>query len=112
MAELTSKMKLCAEILVNNPEKSIEDVANEIGVHRATLWKWRQRDDYKEYEHQLCHARFLDLEKLAIQKLKENATKGNQKAIEYLLDYIGYKASEKIDVRSGDININIVGDDE
>jgi hypothetical protein len=111
MAGLTNKMKLCAEILVNNPEKSIEDVAKEIGVHRATLWKWRQRADYKEYEHQLCHERFLDLEKLAIQKLKENATKGNQKAIEYLLDYIGYKATEKIDVRSGDININIVGED-
>lgn len=110
MAGLTSKMKKCAEILVNEPEKPIEEVAKELEVHRATVWKWRQRQDYKDYEHELCHARFLDLEKLAIQKLKENATKGNQKAIEYLLDYIGYKASEKIDVRSGEININITGE--
>jgi hypothetical protein len=112
MAGLTSKMKLCAEILVNEPEKPIDDVANELGVHRATIWKWRQREDYKAYEHELCHERFLSLEKLAIQKLKENATKGNQRAVEYLLDYIGYKATEKVDVRSGDININIVGDVE
>ena len=54
----------------------------------------------------------MDLEKLAIQKLKENATKGNMRAIEYLLDYIGYKATEKIDVTSGDITINITGDEE
>lgn len=103
-------MKLCAEILVADPEKPIDEVAKELGVHRATLWKWRQRADYKEYEHELCHERFLSLEKLAIQKLKENASKGNQKAIEYLLDYIGYKATEKVDVRSGEININITGD--
>lgn len=112
MAGLTSKMKKCAEILVNEPEKPIKDVAAELGVDRKTVWKWRQRQDYKEYEHELCHERFLSLEKLAIQKLKENATKGNQKAIEYLLDYIGYKPSEKIDVRSGEININITGESD
>ena len=99
LAGLTSKMKMCAEILVNDPEKKIQDVASELGVDRKTIWKWRQREDYKEYEHELCHARFMDLEKLAIQKLKENATKGNQKAIEYLLDYIGYKSTEKIETK-------------
>lgn len=112
MAGLTSKMRKCAEILVAEPEKPIGDIAQELGVDPSTIWRWRQRVDYKEYEHELCHARFLDLEKLAIHKLRDNARKGNQKAIEYLLDYIGYKATEKVDVRSGDININIVGDDE
>lgn len=112
MAGLTTKMKRCAEILVAEPEKPLGDVAQELGVDPSTLWRWRQRDDYKEYEHDLCMTRFRDLEKIAIQKLKENATNNNQKAIEYILDYIGYKASEKLDVRSGDITINIVGDDE
>ena len=99
MAGLTAKMKLCAEILVNDPEKKIGDLAQELGVDRKTLWKWRKREDYKAYEHELCHERFIDLEKLAIQKLKENASKGNQKAIEYLLDYIGYKAKEQQQVQ-------------
>ena len=84
-----------------------QDVADELGVNRTTLWKWRQREDYKEYEHQLCHARFLDLEKLAIEKLKENASKGNQKAIEYLLNYIGYKPTEKVEISDTTINIEI-----
>ena len=107
MAELTSKMKRCAEILVAEPEKPIEEVAAEIGVHRATLWKWRQREDYKAYEHELCHTRFLDLEKLAIQKLKENATKGNQRAIEYLLDYVGYKSPETVEIKDKIIKIEV-----
>jgi hypothetical protein len=107
MAGLNQKMKKCAEILVNEPEKPIHEVADELGVNRATLWKWRQREDYKEYEHQLCHARFLDLEKLAIEKLKENASKGNQKAIEYLLNYIGYKPTEKVEVTDKIISIEI-----
>ena len=112
MAALSNKMKLCAEILVNDPEKKIGDIAQELGVDRKTIWKWRQREDYKEYEHQLCHSRFMDLEKLAIQKLKENTSKGNQRAIEYLLDYIGYKTEEKIDIKGGDIVVNITGDEQ
>ncbi len=107
MAGLTTKMKKCAEILVNEPEKPLGEIAKELGVDMSTLWRWRKRDDYKEYEHQLCHERFLDLEKLAIKKLKENANKNNQRAIEYLLDYIGYKATEKVEVKDTTIRIDI-----
>lgn len=104
---LSTKMKLCAEILVNDPEKSIGDLAKELGVDPSTLWRWRKRDDYKAYEHELCHERFMDLEKLAIQKLKENAMKNNQRAVEYLLDYIGYKAAEEVKVTDTNIKISI-----
>ena len=37
-------------------------------------------------------------------QLKENMTKGNQKAIEYTLDYLGYKAETKV---TADINNDI-----
>lgn len=109
---LNSKQKRAAEILVAEPERQLGDIAQELGVAESTFWRWRQTEEFKEYEHELCMERFRDLEKIAIQKLKENAKNNNQKAIEYILDYIGYKASEKLDVRSGDITINIVGDDE
>ena len=105
--KLSSKMKKCAEILVNEPETSIGDIAKILDVDPSTVWRWRQREDYKAYEHELCHDRFLDLEKLAIQKLKENASKNNQKAIEYLLNYIGYKAVEKVEVKDTTITIEV-----
>lgn len=99
MAALTTKMKKCAEILVAEPEKPIGEIAQELEVDPSTIWRWRKREDYKDYEHELCHERFMDLEKLAIKKLKENTRKGNQKAIEYLLDYIGYKATDHQEVQ-------------
>ena len=108
MAALTTKMKRCAEILVAEPETSIGDIAQQLEVDPSTIWRWRKREDYKAYEHELCHERFMDMEKLAIQKLKENAKKGNQKAIEYLLDYIGYKSTEKVETKiTGIQTINV-----
>lgn len=98
MAELSNKQMKAAEILVTQPEKKLQDVAKELNVTETTLWRWRQRSDFKEYESQLCHQRFLDLERLAIQKLKENVKKNNQRAIEYALDYAGYKTAEKVDL--------------
>lgn len=99
MAGLTSKMRRCAEILVAEPETSISEIAQKLEVDPSTIWRWRKRDDYKAYEHELCHERFMDLEKLAIKKLKENAMNNNQRALEYLLDYIGYKPTDKQSVQ-------------
>lgn len=104
---LTPKMKECAEIFVNNPELTCREVGAMLGVHESTISRWVKREDYKEYEHSLCHERFLSLEKLAIAKLKENTKKCNQKAIEYLLDYCGYKATDKLEVKDTTINVDV-----
>lgn len=107
MKKLTSKMMRAAEIAVANPEKPVSEIAQELGVDTSTLWRWTKDDKYKEYQHELCVERFKDLEKLAIKKLKENAMNNQQKAIEYILDYVGYKPKDEIDISSGDINITI-----
>ena len=52
------------------------------------------------------------MEKLAMQKLKEHVEKGNWKATQYVLDGLGYKPEEKIDINNGEININVTGDEE
>ena len=106
MSELTSKQKKACELLVANPEMKLQDVALEVGVNRVTLWRWTEKPEWQEYEHKLCNKRFKSLEKLAIEKLKQNATNNNQKAIEYILDYIGYKPKEEIDLNT-DFEINI-----
>ena len=99
MKKLTSKMMRAAEIAVANPEKPVSEIAQELGVDTSTLWRWTKDDKNKEYQHELCVERFKDLEKLAIKKLKENAMNNQQKAIEYILDYVGYKPKEQQEVQ-------------
>jgi hypothetical protein len=69
------------------------------------------REDYPEfmeYYHTLCQSRFKELESLAIQQLEANVRKGNMKAIEYALDYLGYHATQKVEADiNTDINITI-----
>lgn len=108
MAELKAKQKALAELMVLKPELTNVEYAKEIGIDPKTLYKWKKTDEFQDYLHQCCQDKFKDLEKLAIEKLKENMAKGNQKAIEYALDYIGYKATTKVEADlNTDINITI-----
>ena len=110
---LKKKQKIAAEIMVANPEKPLTEIAKELEVNYSTFWRWRQNPEFKEYEDKLCQERFHDMQRIAIQKLQENAMKGNQKAIEYILDYMGYKAATKIEADvDTDIVINITGDSD
>lgn len=108
MADLKPKQKALAELMVYNPNLTNVEYAHEIGIDPKTLYKWKKTVEFQDYVHELCQEKFKSLEKLAIEKLKENISKGNQKAIEYALDYTGYKADTKItaDVKN-DITITI-----
>jgi uncharacterized protein YjcR len=105
--ELTNKQKAAAEFMVANPEMGYDEVAEKLGVNPATLWRWRKREDFKEYSHSLCMERFRDLEKLAIRKLQENIMKNNQKAVEYALDYVGFKSPDTVEIKDKVIKIEI-----
>ncbi len=101
---LTNKQKNAAEFMVANPDMNYEDVAQKLGISSMTLRRWRKLPEFQDFSHELCMERFKDLEKIAVQKLLENVRKNNQKAIEYALDYMGYKATEKVEA---DLNASI-----
>lgn len=107
---LKPKQKLLAELMVEEPELTNVEYAETIGIDIKTLYKWKKTEEFDEYFRSLCKEKFKDLEQLALKKLKENVNNGYQKAIEYVLDYMGYKATEKIEADidgSLDINVNI-----
>ena len=105
---LKPKQRALAELMVSNPELTNLQYAEEAGIDVKTVYKWKKEQEFQDYVHELCLAKFEGLEKLAIQKLKENMAKGNQKAIEYALDYLGYKATQKVEADvNTDINITI-----
>ena len=105
---LKPKQKALAELMVLKPELTNVEYAKEINIDPKTLYKWKKTVEFQDYIHELCQEKFKDLEKLALEKLKENMAKGNQKAIEYALDYLGYKADTKITAElTNDITITI-----
>lgn len=108
---LNRKQKLAAEIAAAEPTTSGAEIARRVEVDVNTFYRWKKNQEWCDYLHNCCQDQFKDIEKLAVQKLKENVSKGNQKAIEYVLNYLDYQPDQKIDIRSGDININITGDD-
>ena len=105
---LKPKQKLLAELMVAKPELTNEEYAKEIGIGERTLYDWKKSQDFADYLNELCRNKFADLQTLAIAKLKENVIAKNQKAIEYALDYLGYKATTKVEADiNSDITINI-----
>lgn len=105
---LKPKQKLLAEIMVLQPELTNLQYAEEANIDPKTVYKWKKLPEFQDYVHELCLEKFRSLEQLATEKLRQNIIKGNQKAIEYSLDYLGYKPSQKIEADlNTDINIVI-----
>lgn len=109
---LKLKQKQLAEIMVAEPELNNEQYAERVGINPATIYKWKKNDEFNEYLHTLCQERFKDMEKLAMQKLREHVERGNWKATQYVLDGLGYKPEEKVDIKNSAINISVVGDSD
>lgn len=110
MADLTTKQRKLAELMVSEPNLSNEKYAKQIGIDPSTIYRWKKSDEFNEYVSALCHDRFKDLERLAIRKLREQVENGSWKAIQYVLDSLGYAPKQEIDIKSTDINISITGD--
>ena len=109
---LKPKQLQAIDLMVFEPQMSYAQIAEAVGVNKKTFWQWRQNSEFMEHYHKICESNFRKLESLAIAKLEENTRKGNQKAIEYILDYVGYKAVQKVEADlNTDIVINIDGTD-
>lgn len=106
---LKPKQMKAAELLALFPEMKEKDIAAEVNIAPKTLWMWKTKfPEFMEYYHSLCQQRFKELESIAISQLEANVRKGNQKAIEYALDYLGYHATQKVEADlKTEINITI-----
>ena len=105
---LKPSQRKAAELMAMFPNMTFDDIATEVNVNKKTLWQWRKKEEFILYYQNLCKDRFRELEGLAVHKLKENALKGNQKAIEYILNYCGYQSTTKIEAElNTDINLII-----
>lgn len=102
------------QYMLDNPMCTVRDVARSLNVNESTIHNWRKLQIFWDEYHKQCDKKFKSYESLAVKKLIENVEQGNQKAIEYVLDYSGYKSSQDVNVNSDsgftiEVNINNEG---
>lgn len=106
---LNAKQLKAIELLVYSPYKTLNMIAQESGVSRDTLHRWR--NDTPEFMEALDKAikeRWRNAEALAVNGMIDLAKEGNFQALKYMLDNMNYKPVEKIEANvSTDINIVI-----
>ena len=96
---LKPKEKKLAELMCCEPSLRNVDYAERVGISEKSVYVYKNKPEFQEYLSQLCKERFRAMESLAIHKLNEEIKKNNFKAIQYLLDGLGYKAKEQQEVQ-------------
>lgn len=96
---LKPKEKKLAELMCCEPSLRNIDYAERCGISEKSVYVYKAKPEFQEYLSQLCKERFRAMEALAIRKLNEEINNNNFKAIQYLLDGLGYKAKEQQEIQ-------------
>ena len=111
---LNNKQLKAIELLVYQPYMTQNMIAQEVGVHRDTIRRWRE--ETPEFAAELDKAiknRWKSAESLAVNTMVSLASEGNFQAAKYMLDSLGYKPTEKIEANvKNDVVIRIGYDDD
>lgn len=96
---LKPKEKQLAEIMCAEPSLRNVDYAERCGIGEKTVYTYKAKPEFQEYLSALCKERFKAMEALAIMKLKEEVESNNFKAIQYVLDGLGYKPKNQQEIQ-------------
>lgn len=53
---LDDRHKLAAQILAQGDFLTVQEVADRVGVHRSTLWRWLQHREFQQYYNRVRRA--------------------------------------------------------
>lgn len=111
---LTAKQRKAIELLVNST-MTYQEIADEVGVNRKTLYDWRHEPQFTSFQAE--YQRLRDEQWLAtVETARRSALKlcadGNQKMVEFVLKNDGLNPTQKVEAEiNTDIVINIGEDD-
>ena len=117
MATLESKRRRqdnLIEFMLDNPYLPETHCARECGVPNSTYFDWKKNDPYftEELDRRIKE-RWKDSERLAVDTMIGLMKEGSFNATKYVLDNLGYKPTDKVEVQgSSTITINIGEEEE
>lgn len=103
---LKPKEKALAELMCCEPSLKIAEYAAKCKISEKSVYTYKNKPEFQQYLDELCKKKFKAMESLALKKLKEEVEGNNFKAIQYVLDGLGYKATEVQDVTM-DVSLEI-----
>ena len=110
---LNNKQLKAIELLVYSPYMTQQMTAQECGVHRETLRRWKEEPEFKAELDKAIKKRWDDAEAMAVNGMIALASEGNFQAIKYMLDNKGYKPVDKIEANvKSDVVLRIGYDEE
>jgi DNA-binding transcriptional regulator LsrR (DeoR family) len=111
---LNNKQLKAIELLVYSPHMTQNVIADECGVHRDTIRRWREEnEEFKTELRKAIRHRWEAAESLAVDTMISLAAEGNIQAAKYVLDSMDYGATQKIEANvKNDVVIRIGYEDE
>lgn len=110
MALKPKQIKLI-EAIIANPSAPHTELADMVGVNRNTITVWKRQDEFREALKARLQEIWQDSEVIAVDTMRNLATKGDFKAAKYILDSLGYAPAQKIEAEIT-TDINIIIDEE
>ena len=108
---LNPKQKKALELLTCGLGLGYQQIADEVGVNQATLWRWRNEDKFIEFQQELKRIndeRWLATVDVAREAAVNLCKQGNARFIEFVLKNEGYNPTQKVEADvSTNINITI-----
>ena len=107
---ITPAMERGLEYMIAHPNCTMKEVSEQVGVHYMTAYNWFKSPIYMEEYRNRVNSRWSKAISIAQLKLIEKIEDGDWNAIKYILDYAGYTPSQKLEVTTNKITINIEGE--
>ena len=111
---LTAKQRKAVELLINS-NMTYQEIADEVGVNRKTLYDWRHEPQFTQFQEEyqrLKNEQWLATVEAARKSALKLCADGNQKMVEFILKNDGLNPTQKVEAEiNTDIVINIGEDD-
>lgn len=107
--KLNKKMLNAIEFIIKNPTASYQEIADEIGTHKQTVYNWYNSPVFKEALDKRLKEVWHDAVKIAQKTIIKAAENGNLDASKYICNSNGFNV-QQIEVNTNTIKVTIDND--